>query len=309
MKHVFLSLLLFFSCVSAVFSQSKLFDLGRINFSISPKILDNGSITDISLGYGYTDTLYGVLRFRNTLSSMNEELLDVADSLNAVNEKTYEVFLLPVEYYFFKTENIRSWIGGGLYYQYSTLDEKGFFNMPSLETMTPPRERVNSYTNSFRMHLLGPLVEAGILYNSPWVNVSFSGGISPVFLLSSSQKMSIDPLISGFAEYSQDTGGSPYMYFSLDSVIMKYVNLVLLYDFARLDYKTVDFDASLNWINPERTVTTQSFKIEASVLLPLGDMRAQIGYGWTFDSTLIEGGSSVNGNRQYVILAAKKSGN
>jgi hypothetical protein len=299
----------FLSGTFMAFSESNRFDIGRLSFSMSPKILKDGSITDMALEYGYTDRIYGALRFRSTIIAENEALLDVADSLNAANENMYEVFLLPVEYYAFKTPEAEAWLGGGLYYQYSTLNEKGVFNMPLLETLTPPRERVNSYTNKVSMHLLGPLFEAGISYNAAWFNLSFSGGIVPVFFLSSSQNMGIEPLLPRSAEYAQNTGGSPYFYLGVDSVVFRYINLALLYDFAQLKYNVIDFDENLAWINPERTVVTQSFKIEASVLIPLGGaMRAQIGYGYTFDFTAIDTGSSVMGNRQYIILTAKKSG-
>jgi hypothetical protein len=112
-----------------------------------------------------------------------------------------------------------------------------------------------------------------------------------------------------YAEYDQNTWGSPYFYLSLDSIIFKYVNLVLLYDFAMLNYKAIDFDSSLNWINPERKTVTHSFKVEASALLPLGgDIRAQLGYGFTFDSARVDSGTPVSGNRHYLIMTVKKSG-
>jgi hypothetical protein len=50
-------------------------------------------------------------------------------------------------------------------------------------------------------------------------------------------------------------------------------------------------------------------KIEASLLLPLGGMSFQVGYGYTFDSTRFDSASPVEGNRQYIILTARKAGN
>jgi len=310
MKKFCLSLLitLFPFCV---YAEDVSFDFGRFNFSLSPKILKDGSITDIGLGLMYTEKAGGQIRFRNTEISKNEELPDVADSLNAITENTLEFFILPIEYYFFKTASFRLWSAAGLYYNYNKLDEKGFFNMPELETMTPPRERVNSYTNDFSMHLLGPLADVGIAYMAKWFNISFSGGIVPIFFLHSSQKINMIPLLDpNHASFSQNTWGSPYFYLNLDSILFKYINLVLLYDFARLNYRNLDFDENLNWITPERMVVTQSFKIEASVLLPLGgNTYSQIGYGYTFDTTRLDSGVTVSGNRQYLILAVKKTGN
>jgi hypothetical protein len=237
-------------------------------------------------------------------------LQDVADSINVVNENIFEVFFLPAQYYFFKTTAMRIQAGGGLYYEYDRLNEKGFFNMPELETLAPPRERVNSYTNKFSMHITGPLIDAGIDYNAKWFNVSLSAGLVPVFFLHSTQRTDMVPLMDPhYMEYDQNTGGSPYFYLSLDSIAFKYINIVLLYDFARLNYKTVDFDSRLNWITPEREMITQSLKIETSVLLPLdGNIRAQIGYGFTVDFTRIDSGMDVRGNRHYLILTVKKIG-
>lgn len=308
MKRIFL-LIVFLFLALTVYAQNSRFDIGNLSFFISPKIMNDGSITDIGLGYGYTEKLSGSLRFRSSITSKNEEIEDTEDSLNAVNEKIFEFYILPVEYYFVKTPGARFWAGGGLYYQYTILNEKGFFNMPSLELLIPPKERVNAYTNNLKMHLLGPLIETGVSHISEWFNISFSGGINPVFFLTSKQNMSMEPLISGSAKYKQNTWGSPYFFFNLDGILFKYINLVLLYDFAALKYRIIDFNTSLEWINPEVSATVQSFRIEASLLIPLGDMRAQIGYGWSYNKTQIENGVTSSGNKHYIILTAKKSGN
>jgi len=304
-------LLLFFVILPFfVYAEDTFLDFGRFSFFLSPKILKGGSITDISLGFMYTDKTECQSRFRITNISKNEELIGVTDSLNAVTENNYEVFLLPIEYYFFRETSLRFWSGAGIYYNYGKLNEKGFFNMPELETMTPPRERVNSYTNDFSMHLLGPLLDVGISYRSSRFNISFSGGIVPVFFLHSDQKIGIVPLLyPHYADFSQNTWGSPYFYLNLESTLFKYINIAFLYDFSRLKYRNLDFDENLDWITPERTVVTQSLKAEASVLFPLGgDMHIQIGYGYTFDITRLDSGVTVNGNRKYLILTAKKTG-
>jgi hypothetical protein len=70
-------------------------------------------------------------------------------------------------------------VGGGLYYEYDHLAEKGFFNMPELEALG--KERVNSYDNDFSMHLVGPLVDAGLSYRASWISAGFSAGVVPVY--------------------------------------------------------------------------------------------------------------------------------
>jgi hypothetical protein len=123
--------------------------------------------------------------------------------------------------------------------------------------------------------------------------------------------MSIIPLLSPhYADYSQTTTGSPYFYVNLDCILLKYLNVVFLYDFTKLQYQVIDFDDDLAWHNPEREMLTQSFRIEASALLPLGkDTSFQIGGGFTFDSVTLDEAAPVKSNRQYVILTVKKTGN
>jgi hypothetical protein len=183
--------------------------------------------------------------------------------LNAVDEKLLGVLLLPIEYYFYKTDADNLWIGGGFYYENDKLSEKGFFNMPSLESLNPPRERVNSYTNDFFMHLFGPLVEVGINYNARWFGIGFSGGIIPLFYLIAKQTTSIVPLLYPYnTEHTQNTFGSPHFYLKLDSIIFKYLSFVLLYDFARLQHDVVDFGNNLVWTTVKNTIITQSLKKE-----------------------------------------------
>jgi hypothetical protein len=318
MKKLWLSLLLIGISLGA-YPQSQGFTLGNFSFFLSPKILKEGSIIEAGLGFQYTQRWGGEIRFRNTMIAENEPIADVADSLNAVNENLFEIFFLPAEYFLYQRPNSRLWLGAGAYYEYDKLNEKGFFNMPALENMG--RERVNSYTNDFSMHLIGPLIDLGFrhkvdFFETDWLNIgalgvdlTLSGGIVPVFFLTSSQKMSMVPLLDPhYAQYNQTTAGSPYLYLSLNMTLFRFINLTLLYDYARLKYKNIDFDDHLQWITPERTVITQSFKIEASLLIPLGSMQVQIGGGCTFDSTRFDTGSPVENNRPYFILTAKKSG-
>jgi hypothetical protein len=307
MKKMY-ALLLLCLCPFCVYAQSTHLSLGNFSFFLSPKILEDGSITDVGAGLDYADRFRGELRLRNTISSKNEGIAGVADSLNAVNKNIFEVFFLPVEYTFIKTSGSRAWLGGGLYYEYDKLREKGFFNMPELEDLG--HERVNAYKNDFAMHIIGPLIDAGADFNAGWLDASLSASIVPLFFLASSQEMSIAPLLDPHrADYTQNTTGSPYFYARLDSAFFKYVNLVLLYDAVQLRYKSIDFDDKLRWITPESTVFTQSLKIEVSLLLPLGGMSFQLGYGYTFDWIRFDAASPSISNRQYLILTVKKAGN
>jgi hypothetical protein len=301
------------------YSQTRNLSLGDFSFFLSPKILKDGSITDLGFGLRYSGDWSGELRLRNTITSKNEELSGVADSLNAVNENILEVFFLPLQYTFLQTGKTRLRAEFGAYYKYDKLEEKGFFNMPELETLTPPRERVNSYTNEFSMHLGGPLAGFGFAHSidlsgegrPAWLgfDVDLSAGIVPVFLLGASQKMGMVPLLDPhYAEHDQTVWGAPYWYATVDVTLFKVINLALLYDFARLQYHAIDFDANLNWITAERTIAAESFKIETSLLIPLGGMKVQLGYGYTFDSLRYDDESPNRSNRHYIILTARKTG-
>jgi hypothetical protein len=306
-KIIFIFLLFIPICV---YSEEIRFDFGSLNLFLTTKLLKDGYITDFGFGIMYNDKFGGEFKLRNTFTSKNEELENVADSLNAIKEDKWEFFLFPIKYYFFKKPQLQMWTGIGINYQYSKLNEKGFFNMPVLEQLTPPRERVNSYTNDFSMHTIGPLADFNILYRSNLFNITLSGGIVPIFFLASSQNTRITPLLDpNHVDYKQNTWGSPYMYVGLDSILFKYLNVLLLYDFFRANFKEIDFDENLNWITPEKNINTQSLKIETSILIPISkEMRFQIGYGFALNARSVNKSSFVTENKHYFILTARKSG-
>jgi len=307
-RNVVLVALLLTPCLA--FPQDTRINLGNFSFFLSPKILEEGSITDVGVGLAYNDFWGGELHFRYTSIEKNEEIPGTADSLNAISEKFFEVFLLPAEYRFIERANFRFWAGAGFYYEYNRLIEKGFFNMPVLETLDPPLERVNAYKNDFSMHLFGPLLETGISYFSSRFKISFSGGLVPIFFLTAAQKMSIVPLLDpDVAEYSQNTWGSPHFFLNLESTIFKYINLMLLYDAAWLKYQFIDFDENMKWIHPDRTVVTHSLKAEVSLLYPFSnDMSFQIGYGYMSDFISLDSVPAVSKGKHYLILTTKKTG-
>jgi hypothetical protein len=307
-KYMKKSYLLIVLLLQFIYAEGQTFSFDKFNFFLSPKILEDGSIIDFGLGYNYTDIFGSSLDFRITNTSKNEKLLGVEDSLNATNENIFETFFFPVKYNFFRNFLNSIWVGAGLYYEYNKLNENGYFNMPSLETLNPPRERVNSYTNDFSMHLLGPLIGIGANYSSKWFGINFYGGVIPIFYLTSKQKTSIVPLIyPNNAEYSQNTAGTPHFYINMDAIILKYLNIVLLYEFARLNYETIDFDENLAWKTADNAIITQSFKVETSLLIPMGNnMRMLVGYGYALDSMRLDSNDAILSGRHYLILTAKK---
>ena len=303
---VFILLLYLIVSVTA-FPQEEKFSFGKLEILLSPRILENGSFTDFGIGYAYKDNLSAQVRFRYTTTEKNEEISGAADSLNAITENFYEFFLLPIKYNK-ETPNFKFWAGAGAYYEYNKLMEKGFFDLPVLETLDPPLNRVNSFNNDFRMHLLGPLIEAGLNLSYKYFKLDLYAGVVPIFFLTSKQKTSIIPLLGNPANFSQNTYGSPHAYASLDINIVKYINFMLLYDTALLKYQVIDFDENMNWIHPDRSVFTQSLKLEASLLLPLGsDVSFQVGYGFMKNFISLDSRAAISENNHYLVLSTKKT--
>jgi hypothetical protein len=257
-------------CLSVtIFAQNQRFDISRFSFSLTPKVLKDGSITDFTLGYEYTENYSGELRLRFSNEAKNEQFAEnVSDSLNAVDENRLEVFLMPFEYLLLKRQHIELQMGVGVYYEYEVLKEKGYFNMPELDVLG--KEKVNSFSNDFSIHVLGPDIRIGFTYLGNWLNLSVHGGIVPVFYLNTHQKMEIVPLLEpNYADYDKKTWGTPYFYADAGFIFFKYLSFAFLYDISCLNYKVVDFDDNLNWYNPERMVVSQSLKLEAALLIPL----------------------------------------
>jgi len=301
-------------------AQSKPLDFFQdLSYLLTPRILEDGNITDTGFGMMYSGPIGGEIRFRYTQIARNEEISDTDDSLNAVNEKVYEVFVLPFQYRFIQKPNLKLMGGAGLYYEYDKLNEKGFFIMNFLEDLG--LERVNAYKNEFTMHLVGPLLDGSVHYNTEWFNIGFSAGIVPVFYVDSTQKLKMDPLIHpGTADLSENTGGSPYFYFTLDSIMFKYVNVTFSYNYAKLTKKIITpqlegyqnnegqlIITDRSWIYPEQSAVTQSVMIEISALLPVGNgISFQIGYGYIHNFISLDSSPVIQEGKHCLILSNKK---
>jgi hypothetical protein len=288
-------------------AQTVGFDVGNIFFSVSPKILQHGSITDVGAGYRYTEHYSSRLHFRFSNEDKNDEFdIDgVSDSLNVINEKNFEVFLLPVEWTFVENPKMEFKTGAGIYYNYNTLAEKGYFNMPLLEELG--KERVNSYKNDFSMHTFGINFEINFISRIDNVEMSGTAGIVPVFYFLSKQKMGMVPLLDPhYAEFSQRRFGSPYVYADINVILFKYFSLSCLYDFSRLEYQVIDFDDSLNWYNPSRMVFSNAIKLEASLLVPImSAVKAKIGFGYSWNSIQLDTAKPIWNRQYYVVFDTK----
>ena len=312
MRKAVLLISLFLPCFLYADDKSVALDLGNANFFLDTNIMEDGTISNVGFGLGYNDRWGGEIRGRATITSKNEELDDssVADSLIATKETIFEIYLLPAQYGPTANQSFKWRIGPGLYYEYQKSTQKGYIDMPYLATLG--LAQVNSYSDDFSMHIFGPLIDAGVKYDFEWFKISFSGGIVPIFFLTAAEKQRMYPLFDT-VNHSQNTWGAPYFYVGLDSVLFKYINVALKYNYARLKYDVIDFDYDATEskfipIFPENTVVSQSLMFEISALIPLGGMGFQIGYGYMSNFYTVDAGDPVSEKKHYLILSGKKLG-
>jgi hypothetical protein len=296
-----LFMILPFSVLAQSSDEPARYILGNINLSLDTDVLEDGSQIDFSLGYRYTRSSEGEIRLRYIKESYND---DLAESLMANDERTFEVFLLPFRYYFFNNSTVSFNAAAGLYYDYNALTQHGYFNWDS---------SLNVQRNDFSMHIAGPLAETGLRLRTSPVDLRLNVGVVPIFYLRRNQSMQIKPLMgSEYFDHSQDTSGSPYFFGELSGVFFKYVSLSLLYEFARINYDVINININNDtqekkWITPEEELIVQSFKIEASLLLPLsGGLHFQVGYGHSFDFIALNSSRPVDENMHYLIIGTKK---
>jgi hypothetical protein len=307
-KAIIFLLINFFIFISLlVAKETKGFDLelGRYYMSVTPKVLEDGVQYDLSFGLFYTDAmkLAGEIRFRSVKTSGNDEVWEIADSLLAWDQQVYEVFLLPLNWHFFKKSGFTLRAGAGLYYNYSRLEEKGYFNDSSLYEPAGP-DHYNAYGNDFTGHALGPMLDAGLSWHKGSFYASFSSGVVPIFYLNQKQAWKLSPLIHPPSyTVSGESSSGPYYYFSLDMALnLKYLSLffTLFHEYSRLSYTAVGFDDAGTWTSFDVIKEYRVLALEISLLinLGLGGFMPQIGYGRTFDEA--------SGGKNYLLLGVKK---
>jgi hypothetical protein len=287
-------------------SYTSKFNLGRISFSMTPKILENGTLTDYSLGYRYAERFAVELRTRFTEESYNAPLYEDMKSLVATDNTVYEFFILPLRYYFYKNAQMKFGAGAGAYYEYNEVKQEGYFNNEDW----PAGFKLNTYDNDFSMSILGPLADLGFSYRTENCYFSISGGIMPVFSLWRDQSQSMAPfMIQETFDFSQQTSGGPYLYFDLSAILFRYVYLALAYEYTKLQYGVIVINDRDKWKAQDENVISMSFKLEAALLVPLGaNISFQIGYGHSFDSIGSDTDSLMKSEQDYFICGVKKLG-
>jgi hypothetical protein len=287
----------------------------RFSVSVTPKILEHGTRQDVSFGIFYTPAMdfAGTFKLRLTKEAVNEELWEIPGSLVANSSMDIEGFLLPVDYVFLRSGGLNMRGGVGMYYVYSVLNQKGFFDDAGYGGL-------NAYTNDFYMNAIGPLADISVGYRRNYFYGSFSFGLVPVFYLHRDQTMKLDPFMAPAPSYNltRGTAGSPYLYTDLDlGIITRYVSFFFLghYEFTRLEYQAIGIEVSgstLKWTPVDEIVFTHSWAFEGSVLVPLknrnGDeiFNLQVGYGRSLNRVDQEAGDPVEDGQNYILFGVRK---
>ena len=304
-------LIFLFICISTLHlkaEENKGFnlDLGRYYMAVTPKALEDGVQTDLLFGFFYTKAvkIAGEIKFRSIKGSANDQVWGIEDSLLTRDRQVYEIFLLPLNYHFFRKSGFTLRAGAGIYYDYNELKEKGYFNSSTLYEPAGP-DVYNAYDNAFAGHALGPLLDAGLSLNKKFFYGSLSFGIVPIFYLNRKQSWRLSPYMSPplYAVSSESSCG-PYFYLNLDMAFnLKYVSIFfsLIDEYTRLNYTAAGFnDTTGTWADVDEKTENKNLAFEISLLINLGagGFMPQIGYGRAFDD--------VTGGKNYFLIGVKK---
>jgi hypothetical protein len=268
-------------------------ELGRFHIAYIPKLLEDGLQNDFQFGFFYSDSMKiaGDIRVRYVTGAENNvKLWNIDDSMINRNRQVCEVFLLPFNYYFIREGGFRFHAGAGLYYDYSKLNENGYFDDSSFYE-PPGEENYSAYTNDFTAHALGPLLDIGVNYKKGIFYGAFSFGSVPIHYMSRKQSWKLSPFMKPDPSYSVASKSvfGPYFYANLDAIInLKYVSLFvsLLGEYSRMRYTAAGYDDE-GWADVEIEIANKVLSIEASILIPLGQggIQLQIGYGRSIDDS------------------------
>ena len=282
-------------------------DIGRYSISITPKILQNGVQNDTSFGLFYTESkmIAGEIRLRSINEALSDTVWGIDDSLLTRESRVFELFFLPVSYYFIRTDYFSLKAGTGVYYENNKQKENGFFNDRDFNESSG-EDVYNSYINDYLGHSIGPLVDIGINYKYAFFKSALSFGIVPVFYLSRNQSWKLHPFMSPVPSYTAagESICGPYYYLSLDiSFDIKFftILLTLLNEYSIINYLGIGFNNDTGeWADVKEKIEYKKFAFEISVLINLGlsGIKPQIGYGRTFDE--------ITGGANYLLLGVKK---
>ena len=275
-------------------------------YSITPKILENGTQNDISFGFFHTQDLkFGSeIKLRTIKTSELGEIWEIPDSMSTGEYDAYEVFLLPVNYQFIKNDYFSLRAGVGTYYNYNKSKTRGYFNDKNLfEEVTP--DHYNSYNYDFTGHAVGPILDLETSLRWKFLYFSFSGGVVPVSYFYNEMSLRLSPLMTP-PEFSVsgESASGPYYYLNLDFAVnfLKYFTLfvTLFNEFSRLKFNSIEFDDNGRWTSIDTTEDYNTFALEISLLVNLGSgsFMPLIGYGRTFDEE--------TGGKNYFMLGVKK---
>ena len=282
-------------------------------YSFTPKILEDGTQNDFTFGSFYNaktemqeQKFSGEVRGRTIKTSGMGEIWDITDSMLTSENETYEVFFLPGNYQFLSLSNFSLRAGIGAYYNFNKAYRKGYFNDKSLYEDPLKPDHYNAYVYDFKGHAVGPILDLDISFKWKFLNLSFSGGVVPIYYFYQDTSLKLSPLMtpSEFSVSGGETSG-PYYYLNLDLAVnfFDYVTLfvTLFNEYSNLKYNSITFDEAGAWTSLAVTDEYRTLALEISLLINLkGGLFSQLGYGRTFDEE--------NGGKNYFILGVKKLG-
>jgi len=308
--------LLFFPCVASAQEtsgeKSNSSFLENVSFEVMPKILGDGFILDIGLGIQYNDFWGGELRFSHT--KQTKTIKDDLDNLGGMGIEAmtlddvsrYEFFLLPALYRWKINDKFSITGGGGFYYDYGQSFNRGYWISGFDDSYWIGSVNVNAST-----HLIGPLIDVRFLFISKFINSNLKFGIVPIYYGYMELGMREFPMVTPpFTKIPQSVFSSPYLYAGMDFVILKYLNVLLYYDYFRQEQRfissTYDSTGRHKWIYPDIIVVSHHLMFEISALIPMRDNTSiQLGLGLIRDYWITDG-NPLEADSNYFIFSVRK---
>ena len=283
------------------------FDFDRFSFSLQPKIpTDDGSLSDYSIGFRYTDRLSSEIRLNMTEKRLNEKFTGIDDSLNAVVNSETKWFFMPLQFAFANSEQIHFSAGLGVYHYRQKLDENGYFILSSLDTP------VNAYINNFSMNLTGPMVEAKFTGTfAKKFTISAEAEFVPIAFLNAKQTVDIVPLFaSNFSNaFSHSQSNSDALSFQgkLTAGFFNIVDITGIYNGSFHTFDAVDFDSGYNVFVSSKKSFSQNIQIEGSVRININPVDINLGIGGIFSSVYLDSALVTENKRLYFVFGGKKT--
>lgn len=277
------------------FAQSNIWS--NFGFGISSYPEENGNITEGYLSYRFTPLFSPVITIRTVTSAETGEIEGTDKSLNLTRESTTEVFIYPISFSLQIADSNRLFLTGGLYISSQGTREVGYFD---LSTSSGGVIGLNSYDNSLSATFYGPVINSGMEFDLPFMQVAAQTTVVPFFLFKSSQSIGIDPLVSTIGTNDFSGSGFPYIAVKLQPTFFSFLSPDIGYEFQRFNFESLSpNDTQDGWVSSESTYAVHTLTIRGSLRIPFFNSsgHAEIGYGRKLTWTVPEEGDTVSDNK------------